>query len=39
MAAGLARSDADGFSSEFEDLVGRIAAEPVGDSGTEGEDE
>jgi cytochrome c biogenesis protein len=39
MAAGLARSDADGFSSELEDLVGRIAAEPVGDSGTEGEDE
>ncbi len=26
MAAGLARSDADGFSSELEDLVGRITA-------------
>jgi cytochrome c biogenesis protein len=30
MAAGLARSDVDGFSGELEDLVGRIAGVPPG---------
>jgi cytochrome c biogenesis protein len=30
MAAGLARSDADGFSGELEDLVGRIAGDSPG---------
>jgi cytochrome c biogenesis protein len=30
MAAGLARSDAEGFSGELDDLVGRIADEPPG---------
>jgi cytochrome c biogenesis protein len=35
MAAGLARSDADGFSGELEDLVGRITAEPAGETATE----
>jgi cytochrome c biogenesis protein len=38
MAAGLARSDADGFSSELEDLVGRIAAEHAGGPATERDD-
>jgi cytochrome c biogenesis protein len=36
MAAGLARSDADGFYSELEDLVGRITAEH-GDTAAAGE--
>ncbi|HEX3900695.1 MAG TPA: cytochrome c biogenesis protein ResB [Mycobacteriales bacterium] len=35
MAAGLARSDVDGFSGELEDLVGRIAGEPPGTTVTE----
>jgi cytochrome c biogenesis protein len=35
MAAGLARSDADGFSGELEDLVGRITAEHPGEAPTE----
>ncbi|HVT64064.1 MAG TPA: cytochrome c biogenesis protein ResB [Mycobacteriales bacterium] len=38
MAAGLARSDADGFSSELDDLVGRITAEHPGVTGTERDD-
>ena len=37
MAAGLARSDVDGFSGELEDLVGRIAGEPPGTTSTEKE--
>lgn len=35
MAAGLARSDVDGFTGELEDLVGRIAGEPLGTMSSE----
>ncbi|HWA67460.1 MAG TPA: cytochrome c biogenesis protein ResB [Mycobacteriales bacterium] len=35
MAAGLARSDVDGFNGELEDLVGRIAGEPPGAASTD----
>jgi cytochrome c biogenesis protein len=38
MAAGLARSDVEGFSGELEDLVGRIVADDAGAEPTERDD-
>jgi cytochrome c biogenesis protein len=39
MAAGLARSEADGFSVELEDLVGRIAPDDGAQAGASGTEE